>query len=74
MSTIVITTPNPNTVLNTVVDFMAKTNRGYPIIRMLAYYEAWTEAMKANNHNAVRDGYAYILDLYELEIGEPYKP
>lgn len=57
-----------NQMMQTVVDFMQNTTNDLAIVKMLAYYEATTDAIKADNRQAAKTGYDHILDLYELEI------
>lgn len=57
-----------NQLMTTVVSFMAQTTNDLAITKMLAYYEATTDAMKADNRQAALAGYHHIQDLYDLEI------
>ena len=57
-----------NQMLQTVVSFMERTTNHIAIHKMLAFYEATADAIKADNRQAARAGYDRILDLYDLEI------
>jgi hypothetical protein len=57
-----------NQFVQTVVSFMERTTDHMAIYKMLAYYEATTDAIKDGDYQAAQTGYGVIRDFYDQKI------